>query len=510
MSPWSGKNKKRPHPFRKTVVISFMRVFQFLAVICAAAFSPAWGHPGHEEGMETSSGAAVNLPPPQVSITTEGEYRVIRANGVPNHAIGQFPGPGCPNAASGQNYNFRMPLHPKTNASFTQLKQQAIGVAVNGVPFDPGTAEYWKNDRTSGWHIEALGGRKSLGLDQNNAHVQPNGAYHYHGIPTGLISTLGGGDGPKLIGYAADGFPIYGQSAQNRSSYRLKKGNRPGGTAGPGGVYDGTYEADYEFVPGSGDLDEANGRTGKTAEYPQGTYYYVATAEFPFYPRKLKGTPDSSFRRGPPGGGPGGGLNPGSQAGSQGKREGRGDPIQRYDKSGDGKISMEEAPPMMKANFSRHDANGDGFIDTEEAKSLPSRGSPTGNMGERPEASDKAPSDGGPMEKSAERKPWIENHLAELDTDGDGNVSLKEMTAEVAKVFQGYDGDRDGMIAQKEAEEGRVRSAMGGFLREHFSELDADHDGLISLEELRQAAVRMWEKYSQNKGGQTSPLPARP
>ncbi|NDD56746.1 MAG: EF-hand domain-containing protein, partial [Verrucomicrobia bacterium] len=40
--------------------------------------------------------------------------------------------------------------------------------------------------------------------------------------------------------------------------------------------------------------------------------------------------------------------------------------------------------------------------------------------------------------------------------------------------------------------------------------LDADHDGLISLEELRQAAVRMWEKYSQNKGGQTSPLPARP
>ena len=334
-----------------------------------------WAHPGHDADPDTSAGAASNLPVPQVSITTEGGYRVIKANGVPNHEIGQFPGPGCPNAASAQNYTFRMPVHPKTNSTFTPLKQQAIGVAVNGVPFDPGTAEYWKNDRTSGWHIEAMGGRRSLGLDQNNAHVQPNGAYHYHGIPTGLISNLGGGTQPKLIGYAADGFPIYAQTSENKSSYRLKSGSRPGGSAGPGGAYDGTYEADYEFVAGSGDLDEANGRTGKTAEYPEGTYYYVATAEFPFYPRKLKGTPDPSFQRGPPGGGPGGvGRNQGPGSKGQDAKSGRGDPLQRFDKNGDGKISMDEAPPMMKANFSQHDTNGDGFIDGEEAKSLPSPG----------------------------------------------------------------------------------------------------------------------------------------
>jgi hypothetical protein len=204
--------------------------------------------------------------------------------------------------------------------------------------------------------------------------VQPNGAYHYHGIPEGLLSKLGGRGEQKMIGYAADGFPIYAQTRENRPSYQLKKGSRPSGTAGPGGVYDGTYQADYEFIEGTGDLDEANGKTGVTSEYPQGTYYYVATAEFPFYPRMLKGTPDASFRRGPPGGSP----KKGAKSGGTGQPS-RGDPIQRFDKNGDGKISMEEAPPPMKANFSQHDSNGDGWIDAEEAKSLPTPRGQGGN-----------------------------------------------------------------------------------------------------------------------------------
>lgn len=353
-----------------------MRMTCLLLILCAVGFVPVWGHPGHEAGIETSSGGAGSLPPPEVSITEEGGYRVVRANGVPNHEIGQFPGPGCPNAPSAQNYNFRMTLHPKTNSTFTELKQQAIGVALNGVPFDPGTAEYWKNDRNSGWHIEAIGGGKKLGLDQNQAHVQPSGAYHYHGIPKGLLAKLEKKD-PVLIGYAADGFLIYAESSGNRSSYRLKSGTRPVGAAGPGGAYDGTYAEDYEYVNGSGDLDEANGRTGVTPEYPQGTYYYVATSEFPFYPRMMRGTPDASFRRGPPGGGPPGERRksgPGEGGQNPNSKTGRGGAIQRFDQNGDGKISQEEAPPPMQKNFARHDTNGNGFIDADEAQSLPRPG----------------------------------------------------------------------------------------------------------------------------------------
>lgn len=346
-------------------------LFLFLTLAWAKA------HPGHEGGnLETAAGG---LPDSRVSITEEGSFRIIRANGIPNHETGPFPGPGCPNAISAQNYQFRVPLHPQTNATFTTLKQQAIGVALNGVPFDPGTAEYWKNDRSSGWHIEAIGGGKNLGLDQNQAHVQPSGAYHYHGIPRGLLANLGK-KRPTLIGYAADGFPIYAQTPENRSSYRLKSGTRPTGAAGPGGSYDGTYTADYDYVKGLGDLDEANGRTGATPEYPQGTYYYVATAEFPFYPRMLKGTPDESFRRGPPRGGAGGSQNQGLGENGRNSKAGRGDLVQRLDHNGDGKISKEEAPPPMQRNFSRHDTNGDGFIDAEEAKLLPrpGQGAPQG------------------------------------------------------------------------------------------------------------------------------------
>jgi len=112
-----------------------------------------------------------------------------------------------------------------------------------------------------------------------------------------------------LLGHAADGFPIYGPEGpavvedgdgpikRLRPSYRVRSDRRGGG---PGGRCDSTFVADYEYVPGLGDLDECNGRTGPTPEFPDGTYYYVLTDEFPFVPRLFRGTPDPSFRHGPP------------------------------------------------------------------------------------------------------------------------------------------------------------------------------------------------------------------
>ena len=115
-----------------------------------------------------------------------------------------------------------------------------------------------------------------------------------------------------MIGYAADGFPIYYKYAYSTatdvsssvasmtSSYRLKSGKRGGGgVTAPCDVYNGIYSNDYEYVSGLGTLDEANGRTGVTPEYPAGTYYYVITDEFPSIPRYFRGTPSPDFKIGP-------------------------------------------------------------------------------------------------------------------------------------------------------------------------------------------------------------------
>jgi hypothetical protein len=227
-----------------------------------------------------------------------------------------------------------MPLKPKANDESKSIQRIIFGVAINGVVFDPGTAEVWRpgdsiqnhpgpetrrspdDDPRRIWNYEGMGTMR-FGIDDHHAHVQPTGAYHYHGLPTGLIQRLRkqkSGDRMLLIAYAADGFPMYAEYGYDkandassplkklRSSYQLKKGNRPKGNDGPGGRYDGTFVPDFEFVKGSGDLDECNGRKGVTPEYPEGTYYYVATDSYPFIPRFFRGTPDSSFekRMGPP------------------------------------------------------------------------------------------------------------------------------------------------------------------------------------------------------------------
>ena len=227
-----------------------------------------------------------------VNITSDNNYLYIKSDGIPSHQTGQFPGRGNPHAISIQNHQFRVSLNPQKNSKITAIGMNLFGVALNGIPFDPATAEFWKNNGSSGWGKEAIVGNiKKLGIDLSNGHVQPNGTYHYHAIPRQIVKNI---SDITLIGYAADGFPIYVNN-NLRSSYRLKKGNRP--INSPAGNSDGTYTRDYEFVLGYGDLDICNNYFGITKEYPNGTNYYVLTENFPFVPRCLIGDADPSFQK---------------------------------------------------------------------------------------------------------------------------------------------------------------------------------------------------------------------
>lgn len=275
-----------------------------------------------------------------VSIRAVGGVREIRSNAIPAHATGAFPNRGNPHSIEPQELLRRVTLSPRETGESRFAAGYEFGIAVNGVPFEPLTAEFWNRDRRSGWRYEASTGKTNLGLDSNNAHVQPNGLYHYHGLPRGLIARLPRNGHSPLIGWAADGFPIYavygyadprdpGRGvAPMRSSWRLKSGARPGG---PGGRHDGTFVEDFEYVPGLGDLDRNNGRRTVTPDYPAGTYAYFLTEAFPAAPHYFAGTPDDSFKKrgGGPGGAPGGRRGP-PPDGRPPPRHGEGRPPRGY------------------------------------------------------------------------------------------------------------------------------------------------------------------------------------
>ena len=208
---------------------------------------------------------------------------------------------------------WNVPKVPERTDTATEMA--TFGVTLEGIKLERDTAERFGN-----WSYEAitpgLAQRQTdgaqfqwLGTDCNNAHVQPTGVYHYHGLPEGLINRLGEGpDGAADMiagGFAADGFPFYlryGYRDPNdpqsglvavRGSWMLRPGTRP---SAPGGPYDGTFREDWEYVEGSGDLDECNGRFGVTPEYPAGTYHYYLTDDYPYIPRCVFGTPDGTFR----------------------------------------------------------------------------------------------------------------------------------------------------------------------------------------------------------------------
>ncbi len=260
-----------------------------------------------------------------------GTVRTITTNNIPNHKVGVFgnvQGAINPNAISEQSETYTITTIPEitsqltpllnTSGSFSQSgPQYEFGILLNGVVLDPIAAEPFPHEGAMSasanweWNLEATNVR--IGLDCNNAHVQPTGKYHYHGSPSLFLEELNAPETQMtLIGYAADGFPIYYKYAyenatdntspivQMTSSYQLKEGNRPGdGITAPCDVYNGVYSNDYEFINGLGTLDEANGRTGVTPEYPNGTYYYMITDNFPNIPRYFRGTPSQDFKLGP-------------------------------------------------------------------------------------------------------------------------------------------------------------------------------------------------------------------
>jgi hypothetical protein len=140
-------------------------------------------------------------------VTVKGNQRTMVTNALPNHKTGEFPRKGNPNTISAQKREYTFPVKPKYIGNPQWIREP--GVALNGVKFEPGTAEVVVCDTGENYRVEAFQDVIDLGLDFNHAHVQPTGAYHYHGTPTSVIEKYDAGEDLVHVGFAHDGFPLY-------------------------------------------------------------------------------------------------------------------------------------------------------------------------------------------------------------------------------------------------------------------------------------------------------------
>ena len=182
------------------------------------------------------------------------------------------------------------------NPNPTPIKSFVFGITINGILIDPSPLRFWLNKPALKWAYNYFFNMPNPNIDTFHGHITKNGEYVYKGLPnySKKIKTT-----QLLIGYAADGFPIYNDIVVKKnkikkikSSYKVRKGPRP---TGPNGKYNGQFNQDYVYIKNSGDLDMCNGKFGKTKEYKNGTYYYVLTSTYPYIPRCFKGTPHISF-----------------------------------------------------------------------------------------------------------------------------------------------------------------------------------------------------------------------
>jgi hypothetical protein len=232
---------------------------------------------------------------------------VFTSNGIPNHDMGEGGAFATPVSAVTQEY--KVPANPALAAQTTVLSlDYDNAILLNGVKVDifaaacygVGDGRIGCNNISQPWRYDPMSPLNNFGTDNHNAHTQPNGTYHYHGNPKALFDFSTAVESP-VIGFAADGFPIFGSYFNDNgtvrkaeSSYRLRSGTRPAGPGNPEGLYDGTYRDDYEYEPGIGDLDACNGMT------VAGVYGYYITDAFPWIINCFSGTPDNSFRKGQP------------------------------------------------------------------------------------------------------------------------------------------------------------------------------------------------------------------
>ena len=235
--------------------------------------------------------------PHAFTITVSGDQRNFVGNDLPDHPTGTYPIAASddayavdrnPNSIQAQTVSFSVPANPTVAEQPTCVGGE-VGIMLSGVVI------------FSAFDAEGRDAVAHEVQDTCDGHPQLSGFYHYHSLSDCFEDTVSGHS--ALMGYAFDGFGIYGY-----------------------------YGEDSREVTNA-DLDACHGHThvvewdGQLVEM----YHYHATREFPYVVGCFKGTPsvraltagegqgglqagqgqgNANQQPGQPGGGPGAGQAP--------------------------------------------------------------------------------------------------------------------------------------------------------------------------------------------------------
>ena len=235
----------------------------FGGIVAAALVSV----PGQSSAAPVDTTAAIKSAPwnPAVKLTYSKGEVYLETNDIPNHprdayyAVPNFgvliPTPSTAHVAKDptrpQSWRFKIPTSPQYTAKTTTAPLGSVGVMTSGsVLFNPYEANNTTVAMADNFTITDAAGISAAFIDGCAGHPTPDflgGAYHYHGLPVCFASQTGAS---KIIGFALDGFPIYGP--MDISGVR---------------------------VPVTA-LDPCNGITSPTVEFPNGIYHYVLPGTF--------------------------------------------------------------------------------------------------------------------------------------------------------------------------------------------------------------------------------------
>ena len=266
-----------------------------------------WFNTTNQTFTGTQGSALVNVE----AIYYSSSIVYVKSSGIPSYYADGVTGAGGTKKpkfdGKDQANVFKLPRTQTvaTTATRTYLRDQAqMAVLIDGsVALTPCDGKSYNSAGV--WHQLAY---KFEGNDFDSylGHSTPGNQYHHHVSPTPLYSSSASTTHSGIIGYAFDGYPVYGPYGYtNTNGTGAIKRMTPswavrnmtdrttlpdGSTASSSGPTLATYALgyyfeDYAYTANSGDLDQYNGRFCVTPQYPSGTYCYFLTIDASLNPQ---------------------------------------------------------------------------------------------------------------------------------------------------------------------------------------------------------------------------------